>query len=247
MRAIFLSLGALLVAALIGAAAFIFSGTYNMAADDPHWDITSRVIQELRVRSLKRRALEVTSVPDLADQQLISKGAGQYAAMCASCHLAPGMPANELNKGLYPSPPLLSRSQLDPKVSYIVIKHGIKMTGMPAWGGHHGDEQVWSLVAFVGKLPGMTPQQYQEYVRSPAANAASAMAAHDMGVMPQIPAAGTKGAAQGSHEMPGMEAKPPAGTGTEASGAHGPPGHHDAPASPRSANPKQELATTLPP
>lgn len=56
---------------------------------------------------------------------------------------------------------------------------------MPAWGGHHGDEQVWTLVAFVAKLPGMTPQQYEALVKSPDANAAAAMAGH----VPQAPPA----------------------------------------------------------
>lgn len=233
MRGFFITVGVLLAIAFFAVGAFVYSGFYNMAADDPHWDVTSRVIQEMRIRSLERRARQVASVPNLQDPQLIARGAGQYAAMCVSCHLAPGMAANELNKGLYPTPPLLSRSELDPRVAFTIIKHGIKMTGMPAWGGH-GDEQVWSLVAFIAKLPGMTPQKYQEYVRSPAANAAAAMASHDMGVMPQIPAAGGAGAgsgAPGGHEMPGMGGARPATTGEAASGSHGPPGHHAAPAS----------------
>lgn len=104
--------------------------------------------------------------------------------MRPSCHLAPGVRPNELSKGLYPAPPQLAQSPcLDPRVSYTVIKHGLKMTGMPAWGGPHGDEQVWSLLAFVAKMPGMSP--HQEHVRSPGANAAAAMAAHGSAVMPQ--------------------------------------------------------------
>lgn len=228
MRAYFISFGILLAVALLGVGAFVYSGSYSMAADDPHWDVTSRIIRELRVRSLERRARQVGAVPNLEDQQLIARGAGQYAAMCVGCHLAPGIAPTELSKGLYPEPPLLSRGQLDPRVSYTVIRHGIKMTGMPAWGDH-GDEQVWSLVAFVAKLPGMTPQQYQAHISSPAAGAAAAMKSHDMGAMPQMPDAGANGSA-GAPAGQNMMGKEPMTTGEAASGAHGPPGHH-APAS----------------
>lgn len=219
MRAYFILIGVLLALALAGAGAIVYTGVYNIAADDPHWDVTARVLEQLRTRSLERRARQVTSVPNLDDPQLITKGAGQYAAMCAGCHLAPGVGPNELSKGLYPAPPELTKSRLDPRVSYTIIKHGIKMTGMPAWGGHHGDEQVWTLVAFVSKLPGMSPKQYQELVNSPGANAAAAMASH--GSMMTMPVTG------GAHNAAAPASAAPAAA---ASGAeHGPPGHHDMP------------------
>ena len=45
-----------------------------------------------------------------------------------------------------------------------MIKHGIKMSAMPAWGFSHDDATIWSMVAFLQKLPGMTPAQYQDIV-----------------------------------------------------------------------------------
>ncbi len=38
-----------------------------------------------------------------------------------------------------------------------MIKHGIKMSAMPAWGTRHDDATTWSMVAFLQKLPRMTP------------------------------------------------------------------------------------------
>jgi mono/diheme cytochrome c family protein len=203
MKSVLAAIGVVLLLALAGAGAIVYSGVYNMAADDPHWDITSRLIQALRTRSIERRAREVM-VPDLTNQQLVLRGGGQYAAMCVSCHLAPGVKPNELSKGLYPEPPVLSNRKIDPRTAYIVIKHGIKMTGMPAWGGH-GDEEIWSLVAFLARLPDLSPREYLEYIRSPEANTAAAMASHgsDMTMPPG-------GSSQGS---------------TPAAAMHGPPGH----------------------
>src|SRR3546814_1160922 len=103
-------------------------------------------------------------VPDLNDEQLIVKGAGQYAAMCTQCHLKPGMKDSELRQGLYPLPPNLSQVRVDPKDAFWVIKHGIKMSAMPAWGmvPGHDDPTIWSMVAFIEKLPGMTPRSEEQ-------------------------------------------------------------------------------------
>ena len=32
---------------------------------------------------------------------------------------------------------------------------------MPAWGITHEDERIWAMVAFLQKLPELTPEQYQ--------------------------------------------------------------------------------------
>ena len=147
----------------LGAGAFVYSGIYNIGADDHHTKPVFTVLQTLRDRSIHLRSAHLT-VPDLEAPQLILKGAGQYAAMCTECHLKPGMKDSELRPGLYPQPPNLSRVHIDPKVAFWAIKHGIKMSAMPAWGGSHDDPTIWSMVAFLQKLPGMTPAQYKDIV-----------------------------------------------------------------------------------
>lgn len=185
MKNLFAAVGAVAVLAVFAVATYLFSGAYNVAADDPHWTVTLRLLERVRDRSVERQARELSVPADLQDQQRVLKGAGQYAAMCASCHLAPGLRPNELARGLYPAPPELAKSRVDPARAFTTIKHGIKMTGMPAWGGPHGDAQIWNLVAFLTRLPELTAQQYQEMLRSPAAGAAAAMASH--GAMMQSP------------------------------------------------------------
>lgn len=151
----------LLLAASAGA--FIYSGLYNIGADDPHSKAVYTVLQTLRDRSIQARSADLT-VLNLEDPQLVLKGAGQYAAMCTQCHLKPGMKNSELRPGLYPQPPNLSQVRIDPKVAFWAIKHGIKMSAMPAWGGSHDDPTIWSMVAFLQKFPDMTPQQYKDMV-----------------------------------------------------------------------------------
>jgi len=87
--------------------------------------------------------------------------------MCSGCHLAPGLEKTEISQGLYPSAPELSRgNDLTPAEQFWVLKHGIKMTGMPAWGPTHDDDLLWDIVAFVQKLPTLSPEQYQTIVKS---------------------------------------------------------------------------------
>jgi len=145
---------------MIGAAAYVYSGLYDIGADAPHWSATEQLIETVREQSIERRTKDI-QVPDLENPQLVLKGAGQYAAMCVTCHLAPGIKNSEMRPGMYPQPPNLSQARVDPKVAFWTIKHGIKMSAMPAWGEGHDDATIWSMVAFINKLPEMSPEQYQ--------------------------------------------------------------------------------------
>lgn len=154
--------GILAVLALAGAVAiaFAYAAPYNVAADVPHWGVTARALTAIRDHSIEARAADL-AVPDLADPALIALGAEHYAAMCTGCHLAPGVGDNELRQGLNPKPPDLSqRRDRSPAETFWIIKHGIKMTGMPAWGVTHDDESIWGLVAFLQQLPTLDAAGY---------------------------------------------------------------------------------------
>jgi len=146
-----------------GVLLYIYSGAYNIGADAPHWSVTHQFIAILRDRSIDAHGADL-QVPDLNDEKMILKGAGQYAAMCTGCHLAPGMKSSEIRPGLYPVPPNLSEVRIAPKIAFWAIKHGIKMSAMPAWGSTHDDATIWSMVAFLQKLPDLGATQYKEIV-----------------------------------------------------------------------------------
>ena len=158
--------GAFLVA--IGAVALgIYWGAYNVAADVPHTQPVFRLLEAVRDRSIAVRAAEVVVPSDLTDPGRIASGAGQYAEMCSSCHLAPGMERTEISRGLYPRAPELRRgSRSSAAEDFWVAKHGIKATGMPAWGVTHSDELLWDVVAFLRKLPELTADDYVALVRA---------------------------------------------------------------------------------
>lgn len=146
-------------------AAVVYGGLFNVAADVPHSNAVYWLLDMARERSIAVRATGIAVPDDLADPKRILSGAGQYAEMCAECHLAPGMTRTEIARGLYPRAPELRRgSRLSAAEQFWVIKHGIKLTGMPAWGLTHEDNILWDVVAFLRKLPELNPEQYRELV-----------------------------------------------------------------------------------
>jgi mono/diheme cytochrome c family protein len=149
----------------------LLSGVFNAGADDPHWAATRWLLEAARDRSIAARAGGIT-VPPLGDPKLISVGAEHYSEMCAKCHLAPGIESSELRRGLYPRPPNLGEhpSDLSPQETFWIIKHGLKMTGMPAWGATHDDDSIWAIVAFLHKLPELSPEAYRAIVAAQSAN-----------------------------------------------------------------------------
>jgi mono/diheme cytochrome c family protein len=161
-----LGIGALLLL-VAAAAAAIYAGLYNVAADIPHTQPVYWLFDTVRQRSVAARARDIVVPNDLDDTNRVSRGAGQYAEMCSGCHLAPGMKRTEISRGLYPRAPELRRkTDLTPAEQFWIVKHGVKMTGMPAWGVTHEDELLWDVVAFVRKLPELTPEQYEALVKN---------------------------------------------------------------------------------
>jgi mono/diheme cytochrome c family protein len=157
-----------LLVVLVGVAAVaIYAGLYNIAADIPHTQPVYWLLDTVRERSVATRAQSIAIPNNLDDANRVSRGAGQYAEMCSGCHLAPGMKRTEISRGLYPRAPELRRkTDLTPAEQFWIVKHGVKMTGMPAWGVTHDDELLWDLVAFVRKLPELTPEQYETLVKN---------------------------------------------------------------------------------
>src|SRR3546814_14076730 len=73
-----------------------------------------------------------------------------------------------MSHGLYPQASILFKvSNRSASEQFWIIKHGIKMTAMPAWWKTHDDRLIWDMVAFVRQLPGLSPAQYQAMTQDP--------------------------------------------------------------------------------
>jgi mono/diheme cytochrome c family protein len=159
---VILTVVVVLLLGALGAALFVESGFYNIGADDHHTSAVLALITQLRDRSIAARLDSIK--PQLAPTPAMTKsGAGHYASLCVGCHLAPGVAKSDLRTGLYPHPPNLAQQDIqESRRAFWIIKHGIKMSAMPAWGKTLDDDAIWEVVAFVRKMPDMTPEDYQE-------------------------------------------------------------------------------------
>lgn len=146
------------------AALVALTGVVSVAADDPPPAWVEGLLHTAMERSVAARASSI-AVPELNDPDLVANGAAHYDAMCVSCHGAPGVEPGEIAKGLNPAPPKLAAvSHPDPATWFWVTKHGVMMTGMPAWGTTHYDQSIWGMVALMTRFPDMSPEQYAALV-----------------------------------------------------------------------------------
>jgi mono/diheme cytochrome c family protein len=149
------------VVVVLGSGALIYAGVYDVAATTPHWPAARALLETVRLRSIKVHAAGIAVPPGLDDPAKLLIGVEHYAAHCAVCHGAPGVPKGDIGRGLNPPPPDLAKaaSLYSPAELFWILKHGIKMTGMPAWSDH-SDEELWATVVFLEKLPRMSEQDY---------------------------------------------------------------------------------------
>ncbi len=150
------------------AAIYIYSGYYNVAATKPHSKLTLWLINEMRESSIEHYSKGIKSPPKISPD-MIREGVEHFHEMCRLCHAAPGFAKEEFAEGLYPKPPDLASKdiqQADDAEIFWVIKNGIKLTGMPAFGPTHNDNEIWGMVRVVRRLPGLKPEQYKEMLES---------------------------------------------------------------------------------
>ncbi|MBY0397247.1 MAG: cytochrome c [Thermoleophilia bacterium] len=155
------ALAALLVLAGAGLAV-VLTGAYDVAATDPHAPAIRWALDTTMRRSVERQAEGIRSPTRYAEER-VRRGSGHYRETCVYCHGAPGKEPAEWSRGMRPEPPHLVEAarRWNSAQLFWIVKHGIKMAGMPAFGPHHGDEEIWDVVALVERLPSLSPEQYQ--------------------------------------------------------------------------------------
>lgn len=207
MRFLFGFIAAFVVMALTGAAV-VQSGVYNVAATDQHSEELTWLIHTTMEHSVQAQSHHIEVPANLDSDALIQPGAQAYDQLCAACHLKPGKDSSLLRRGLNPTPPdLTSAGHFDAANQFWIIKNGIKMTGMPAWGETHADEEIWELTAFLQRLPELSEKQYAALVQPAEGENALADDGHDhdhsemAGMMADEPA--TKNAESDDHYADG--------------------------------------------
>lgn len=151
---------AVVLAALTGLAVVAVGG-YPVAATEQHAPV-SRWALDTNFHNAVEAGARDLQPPARITPAMLETGASHYKAMCQHCHGGPGAEREEWAQGMRPRPPHLSEAaaEWEAREVFWLAKHGVRMTGMPAFGPTHSDEELWAIAAFVKELPGMTAERY---------------------------------------------------------------------------------------
>lgn len=114
----------------------------------------------------------------------MAAGRAHWADHCASCHALDGSGNTVIGRNLYPPAPDMKDAEtqgLSDGELYYIISNGVRFTGMPAWGGEDSPEEIWQLVAFIRRLPHLTPEELKEMEQLAAGGASGKAKPHTHG------------------------------------------------------------------
>lgn len=142
----------------------ILTGAYNVAATDRHNPAVGWALDTAMHNGVEARAGDVEG-PAQFTPAMIEAGASEYKEYCAHCHGGVGASKAGWAAGMRPHPPALARvaGEWSAAEVFWMVKHGIKMSGMPAFGPTHEDETLWNIAAFVKAMPDMTADRYESF------------------------------------------------------------------------------------
>ena len=174
MKTLLAFIGLLAILGAVFGAAFLFGGFFNAAANQMDPDFVNRLIENVREASIARHASDEPPSA-LDDAATVQAGARAYSQRgCVSCHGGPGADWAKFSEGLNPGPPDLKdvANDLSAPEIFWVVRNGIKMTGMPSFAASDPpvpDQEIWTIAAFVKKLPGVSAEDYKAWTTAPAA------------------------------------------------------------------------------
>lgn len=143
---------------------FVKSGLYNVGASRPHTAFTEWLTHDTMIHSVKSHAASISAPTGFTPDQVV-RGFCAYEIHCVACHGAAGVARQPWVNGLEPPPPYLLDAPQDwkPRELFWIVKHGIKMTGMPSWRESMPDDKIWDVVAYLEATRVMPPQTYVEW------------------------------------------------------------------------------------
>ena len=175
----------LLLTALVGvavAAWVIVGGRFDVAVSAQLPQPVHQLIHQTRVNAVRRKTRHLQpQVADLNDDKVMFGAVIGFQSMCADCHHPPGGQPSALAQGLNPPPADLSESANKRSIQELfwVTRHGIRMSGMPAWGATHEDSELWALATLITRFPELSANDYQHLLTM--AREAGVEHAHDHG------------------------------------------------------------------
>lgn len=167
MKRVFRTLVMLTALGIVGAAAVVGFGLYNVSARVGHFPKVSWILHTTYNQSVRLRAPAAEAIPkDINEWDRIKLGALHFQGACAFCHSLPGQLRSATAMSMTPRPPHITEatSNWEPQHMFWIVKNGVKMSGMPHWPAAERPDEVWSVVAYLNAVPEMTAQNQTELI-----------------------------------------------------------------------------------
>lgn len=138
------------------------------AREEPSW-VESYFARHARRIATPAGARELKN-PVPATPESMAEAQEHWVAHCSSCHGIDGRGDTTIGRNLYPKAPDMrdeETQRLSDGELYYIISNGVRFTGMPAWGNEDSPESIWALVAFIRRLPHLTPEEIKSMQQPP--------------------------------------------------------------------------------
>jgi len=149
------------IGAAVGAALLLRGGISARPEPSPAEASIARTLRSWAIPSSAREL--ANPIPE--SPGALAEGRAHFADHCASCHANDGSGDTQLGRRLYPRAPDMRRpatQRLTDGELFYIIENGVRLTGMPAWGGVGDPEASWHLVHFIRHLPNLTAKERVE-------------------------------------------------------------------------------------
>ncbi len=154
------------VCAVVGVAALVTAGwlaSEGLSAKATPGPLETQIARRARGWLVPADA-RARANPEAATPPAIQDGLAHWADHCASCHANDGSGETAMGRNLYPKAPDMraaATQRLSDGELFYLIEHGVKLTGMPAWGTGtpEGEAASWRLVHFIRRLPSLTDDE----------------------------------------------------------------------------------------
>jgi mono/diheme cytochrome c family protein len=163
-RKVLLGAVLMLVILLLSALVVMRFGLIPVNADGTHSSLEARIMPLVLRASIARHASGDTN-PLAVNEENLKTAVSTYKATCALCHGTPRGNPSVYGQSFYPPAPQLLGGMANYTDSQLfwTIKHGIRNTGMPAWGGMLSDEQIWQIVSLLKNSQDLPPSVEEEW------------------------------------------------------------------------------------
>jgi mono/diheme cytochrome c family protein len=142
-----------------GAFAVSQFGLYPIGADNPPGSL-ERALAERAMDHYAEKHKPAGENPVQPTSANLTEGAKEYEEHCAFCHGGAKATISPMQNKFNPPTPQLISSMPDADDAWLfwVTKHGVRMTGMPAWGGVLSDDEMWKIIAFIKHSDQLPPE-----------------------------------------------------------------------------------------